>query len=194
MDYGIAMSTIKVLFLWLDLIFLCQNGAFSLIVKRIFTKVSGNESCNILKQLTIRSCVECLRYCEDNPDCEKISCHKGTKVCILCSSETISTQAVENIYDTQEESFKSKVSGKWSIIFLSKSLEDISPFCTAPYNPVLHSWWRLPKFEIPMWILLLACFVTCVKIHLTSVSIKNQYQLGMVPKIPSAPLKIRMTF
>ena len=106
------MSTIAVLFLWMGLILLSQNEAFSLIVKGKVTKVSGRHSCNILKQLTIRSCVECLRYCEGHPDCEKISCHKGTKVCILCSSETTDTHAVENIYDTQEESFKAKVSGK----------------------------------------------------------------------------------
>ena len=106
------MSIIAVLFLWMGLIFLSQNETFSLIVKRKVTKVSGSQSCNNLKQLTIKSCVECLRYCEDHPDCEKISCHKGNKLCILCSSETTNTQAVENMYDTQEGSFESKVSGK----------------------------------------------------------------------------------
>ena len=115
--HRVAMGTES--FFWLSLILLIPNNTLSLIVEGKVTKLSGSQLCNILKQLTIRTCLECLRHCEENSDCEKFSCHKRNKVCNLCSSETINTQAVENIYNSEYEKFKSKISGKY---YISKNI------------------------------------------------------------------------
>ena len=58
----------------------------------------------------------------------------------------------------------------WSLSFIIKFLEDISPFGGATVTPVLGFWWCLPYDSTLGWIPSLVSFITCMqknpKIHL----------------------------
>ena len=94
------------------LIHLNQNRIFSLIVQGKLSKISGNGACNIMGKLAVKSCIECLHFCEENSKCEKLSCKKGSKICTLCTTGLTDAQSVENIYEKTEQSFRTTVKGE----------------------------------------------------------------------------------
>ena len=93
------------------LLLLHTNGSVSLIVHKKVSKVSENQVCDVLGQYAVKSCTACLLLCENNPECEKISCKKSTFICILCSTQSRISHLMGNIYDNEQESFRTTIDG-----------------------------------------------------------------------------------